>query len=157
MNTIRDRTYFSQNDDIFGGNIKITTRSDRELKLQNHRSSQSSKRSSKHRKRKSKKRDSKRSSQRSSHRSSHRSSRSKKDKEPGNDQDDHPLNGDPGKKRDSEKLSNPPLDSKKLIQLTEKSLKVLDSAENLADSKKRAFHLTQKSLEALDPSKNPSL
>eukprot|EP01084_Bolivina_argentea_P319648 554434_1 len=143
LTTMKDRTYFNPNDDIFGGNIKITTRSNRDLKLQNHRSSQSSKRSSKIKhKRKSKSGHGRKSHRHraSSHRSSSHRKSHKQDKEPGNDHDDHPLNDDLGKRRDSEKLSNPP------------------SNDNLNDNnKKRGFHLTQKSLEVLDPNKNSSL
>ena len=128
LNTIKDRTYFNPNEDFFGGKVKITTRANRDMKAQSRRSSTSSKRSSR---------------RRSSHRHQRRNRRrqspryEEKDKEPGNDHDDHPLNQDDlQKKRNSEKLSDPPPSS--------------------SNGKKR-MHLTKKSLEALDPSRNSSL
>eukprot|EP01083_Nonionella_stella_P024401 67379_1 len=127
LQTIKDRTVFNPNDDFFGGHIRITTRSNRNLKLQNHRSSRSN-RSNKSgaAKRHSHKRKSQK-SKRHSHRHSHRQIQ----KEPGNDKD-HPLNNDDSLKRDSEKLLQ-------------------------QQNKPSSNHLTQKSLEVLDPSKNPSL
>jgi len=117
LNTMRDRTHFSPNDHLFGGNIKITTRANRQQHLQSHRSSQSSKRSSRsHRKRKP------------------RSLLKQKDKdvEPGNDKH-HPLNDD-DKRRGSQKLSQPPPDpddhKPKSAHLTQKSLELLDPDRN---------------------------
>merc|ERR1711933_49696 len=113
LNTTKDRTYFNPNDDFFGGNIKVTTRANRNLKLESRRSSQSSKRSSK--RRSSRRHSSKHKLKRKhSERQKHRhSAKYEMDKEPGNDES-HPLNEDDlQKKRDSEKLSDPPSNKKK--------------------------------------------
>merc|ERR1712228_464015 len=137
LNTWEDRTYFNPNDDFFGGNIKVTTRANRDMKLQSRRSSSSSKRSSKRRS-SHRQHSSRKSKRKQSERHKHRHSAKYEEKEPGNDQDDHPLNQDDllQKKRNSEKLSDPPS----------------------SNGKKRSFmHLTKKSLEALDSSKNSAL
>merc|ERR1712176_483360 len=147
LNVLKDRTYLNPNDDFFGGKIKVTTRADRQMKLERHRS-QSSASSKKSRKRgssrahrrqsskydKSKRKRSERHKQRHSPRYEEKESELK---EPGNDHDDHPLNYDQEqKKRNSQKLS--------------------DSPPPNSNGQKRSFmHLTKKSLQALD--KNSSL
>jgi len=123
LHTIKDRTYFSPNDHLFGGNVKVTTRSNRAQHLQSHRSSLSSK---------SKKRHSKK--HRHSHQQQqqqHKKHRSSVHEEPGNDTH-HPLNDD-DKQRNSQKLSHNASqdhDQKESFHLTQKSLESLDPAKN---------------------------
>merc|ERR1712129_467651 len=130
LNVLKDRTYLNPNDDFFGGKIKVTTRADRQMKLERQRSRNSSTSSKK----------SKRRSSRVHRRQSSKSDRNKRMRspkiyeeekeevlrEPGNDHDDHPLNYDlDQKRRHSQKLSES-ASPKGYIHLNKKSLAALD-------------------------------
>jgi len=134
----RDRTYFSPNDDLFGGHTKVTTRANRELKIRQRNSSRGSQRSQRSQR---SGRSSKRSSRKVKEKAKRRRSREKEEsrREPGNSRDAqiHPLNDDGVGRRDSEKLDG--------------------GGDAERGSKKRGYHLTQKSLEVLDPNKNPHI
>jgi len=139
MRAVRDRTYFSPNDDLFGGHTKVTTRIERQLRMEKSARSRSDAASS-HR------------SPRAKGRSKRKSRKSGSSREPGNRKDaqNHPLNANPhsnhsnadkgGRRRETGKLSEKPTTP--------------SGGPTGSSGKKRGRHLTQESLDMLDPDKN---
>ena len=155
---VKDRTYFSPNDDLFGGHTKVTTRAHRELRMQSARSRSMNKSISSNRSARNRSdRDRHRHSSSSHHHHKDRKRKSRKSgtggsssREPGNRKDaqNHPLNaahhGVDDKRRDSGNLSSKPMTPS-------------GGGGGGGKQQRQRRHLTQESLDHLDPNKNPKI
>jgi len=146
LRAIKDRTYFSPNDDLFGGHTKVTTRAHRNQRMQSKRSRDSIKSTSSNRShRVHRDRDRHRNS--SSHHKHKKRAHKSGSREPGNRKDaqNHPLNANPDrdvKRRNSGKLSSKP---------------ITPNGGSSTSKQRQRRHLTQESLDHLDPIKNPHI
>jgi len=146
LRAIKDRTYFSPNDDLFGGHTKVTTRAHRNQRMQSKRSRDSIKSTSSNRSHRVH-RDRHRNSSSHHHHKHKKRAHKSGSREPGNRKDaqNHPLNASADrdvKRRNSGKLSSKPM---------------TPNGGSSSNKQRQRRHLTQESLDHLDPIKNPHI